>query len=348
MLPAVSLVVIVKNDAERIVRCLKSVKDVVNEMVVLDTGSTDGTQDRARELGAKVTEIEWPGRFDVALNHALELASGKWILRLDSDEWFDPEDAAQIPGLVDSNEFDLYYLTRIDYMEVGSPLELDIVRLWKASPDLRYRGIVHENLVSDPIRKLMDAGRVCHCGLRLHHDGYVRPTEDKTSRNRRLLEARLAETPEDLYARVAMLELRTANREAVQHDVDALADQLVGAPDAPPEFPALLWVIACSIEGLSDKDIWSKRADQLVQYALRHGSRSPIALWPVAQLYAKRRCWHQAWQLTETVEWMGRTGLYERGAPVYRDLVEQGGPALRNAIEQEMRREGITIPGRIS
>ena len=81
-----SLCMIVKNEEQHIVKCLKSVRDVVDEMIVVDTGSTDKTVDLARVLGAKVFEFPWTGDFSAARNHSLEQANGEWILILDADE----------------------------------------------------------------------------------------------------------------------------------------------------------------------------------------------------------------------------------------------------------------------
>src|SRR5690349_1113775 len=78
---------IARNDAERIARCLKSVDGVVQAMIVVDTGSTDGTQNVAQQLGATVVERTWPDDFAQALNWAYDLVEHEWTFRLDSDEW---------------------------------------------------------------------------------------------------------------------------------------------------------------------------------------------------------------------------------------------------------------------
>jgi O-antigen biosynthesis protein len=81
-----SLCMIVKNEEENLIRCLKSVRDIVDEMIVVDTGSTDKTKDIARVFGAKVFDFPWTGDFSAARNHSLEQATGDWLLILDADE----------------------------------------------------------------------------------------------------------------------------------------------------------------------------------------------------------------------------------------------------------------------
>ena len=89
------VVVITKNEARVIARCLESVA-WTDEIIVLDSASTDGTPDIARKLQAKVTtRNDWPG-FGAQKNRALDLARGDWVLSLDADEWVTPELRAQM------------------------------------------------------------------------------------------------------------------------------------------------------------------------------------------------------------------------------------------------------------
>lgn len=83
---SLSLCMIVKDEQSCLARCLASVKPVVHEMIVVDTGSTDRTVDIAEAFGAKVSTFLWNGNFSDARNHAIEQAAGNWILLLDADE----------------------------------------------------------------------------------------------------------------------------------------------------------------------------------------------------------------------------------------------------------------------
>ena len=86
---AISAIVIVKNEAAVIARCLESVS-WVDELIVLDSGSTDGTVSICRRFTQHVHETDWPG-FGPQKNRALELATGDWIFSLDADEWVTPQ-----------------------------------------------------------------------------------------------------------------------------------------------------------------------------------------------------------------------------------------------------------------
>ncbi|MFM7477225.1 MAG: glycosyltransferase family 2 protein, partial [Microcystis aeruginosa] len=89
-MPKLSLCMIVKNEAENLRRCLDSVKGVVDEMIVMDTGSTDDTIAIAKSYGAIVPSYDWRGNFSDARNEALKYVTGDWILVLDADEELNP------------------------------------------------------------------------------------------------------------------------------------------------------------------------------------------------------------------------------------------------------------------
>jgi len=96
---SVSVVVITKNEADAIERCLRSV-DWADEVIVLDSGSTDKTVEISQKLGARVSvTTDWPG-FGPQKNRALERATGEWVLSLDADEWVTPDLRDEIRSVI--------------------------------------------------------------------------------------------------------------------------------------------------------------------------------------------------------------------------------------------------------
>ena len=84
----ISACVITKNEEKNIARCINSYKDIVDEIILVDTGSTDNTVEIAKSLGAKIYYYEWQNDFSAAKNYALSMAKGDWIIFLDADEFF--------------------------------------------------------------------------------------------------------------------------------------------------------------------------------------------------------------------------------------------------------------------
>ncbi|MCX8076553.1 MAG: glycosyltransferase family 2 protein [Aquificaceae bacterium] len=109
-----SVLILTKNEEDNIERVISSVKDIADEVVVVDSGSTDRTVDIARSLGAKVYYKEWQG-YPQQLNYGIGLCSQDWVLILDADEEVSEELSRSIKRAVEKPEFDVYRLCRRTY-----------------------------------------------------------------------------------------------------------------------------------------------------------------------------------------------------------------------------------------
>ncbi len=149
-----SVVIIARNEASVIARCLESVA-WADEIIVLDSGSTDGTPDVARKLGAKVTiAADWPG-FGAQKNRALDLATGDWVLSLDADEWLTPELRAEIEDTLRAHgNFAAYRLPRLSsycgrFMRHAGWWPDHVSRLFRRGAARFSTDLVHERLIVD-------------------------------------------------------------------------------------------------------------------------------------------------------------------------------------------------------
>ena len=95
-MPAISACVIVRNEEKNLPRWLNCMSALADELVVVDTGSTDKTVDLAKQAGAQVYSFPWINDFAAAKNYAIDQARGKWILFLDADEYWEEKDFAII------------------------------------------------------------------------------------------------------------------------------------------------------------------------------------------------------------------------------------------------------------
>ena len=143
--PILSLCMIVKNEKENLPRCLASAKPYVDEMIVVDTGSQDGTAEIALSYGAKVSHFEWCDDFSAARNYSISLASGDWILLLDADEELVVETENFKQQLADNKELLGYALVREDF-NVTNIIGGFHGRLFRNLPNLRYVNRFHEQL----------------------------------------------------------------------------------------------------------------------------------------------------------------------------------------------------------
>jgi tetratricopeptide (TPR) repeat protein len=203
--PLISLSMIVRDEAERIEAALTSVAGFVDEMVVLDTGSSDDTVAIAERCGAVVTAMPWPGDFAPARNRALELVRGDWVLVLDADERLRPEARAPLRELLARPELLVITLLRQEEGALQSPYS-SVSRLFRRHPALRWSRPYHA-MVDDSVTELLQREphwRVAQCPeLALLHTGY-QPHRLADGRKARLLklamEAELRQRPGDPYA----------------------------------------------------------------------------------------------------------------------------------------------------
>lgn len=186
--PTLSLCMIVKNEEKYLEGCLQSVQGVVDEIIIVDTGSTDATIAIAERFGAKVIHFPWIGDFAAARNAGLEQATCDWILVLDADERLDEATKHHLKPLLRHNEVIGYSLVIENYLgqeEVeGSQVAL-LFRVFRNRPDVRFEGIVHEQATPSAGRTGLKSRS---CEVKIVHYGYLRSCMDERDKNRRNFE----------------------------------------------------------------------------------------------------------------------------------------------------------------
>jgi hypothetical protein len=195
-IPDLSVCLIVRNEAARLPACLESVRSLAAEIIVVDTGSTDGTPEVAREAGARVHAIVWPDDFSAARNASLELATGRWILVLDADETLSPEACAAIRREVVGPADHACSLVQRNRLPDGAGhVCVRIVRLFPRHPRVRFERPIHEQVNTGLEREGIP---ILDTEIAFEHGGYedIRAMPAKTLRNRALIEAALARDPE--------------------------------------------------------------------------------------------------------------------------------------------------------
>ncbi len=111
----ISLCMITKNEEKNLANCLSSVKELVDEIIIVDTGSTDKTKEIAKKFNAKIIDFKWVDDFSAARNESLRHATKQWILVLDADEVIAKEDLSKLKELVNDKENDAFLLLQKNY-----------------------------------------------------------------------------------------------------------------------------------------------------------------------------------------------------------------------------------------
>lgn len=203
--PLISLCMIVRNEADTLARCLTSIHGVADELIIVDTGSTDSTLSIARSFGARIVSYPWTGDFAAARNAGLEQARGTWILVLDADEELDAQSKGELLLCAEHTEYEAFFVRIHNHKgtEFSSPVITvnPILRMFRNRPQYRFSGIVHEQIAS-AIVEATPAAAMHLSTVSVHHYGYadkVVAKKDKISRNLSLLKEQLRLNPRDAF-----------------------------------------------------------------------------------------------------------------------------------------------------
>lgn len=148
-----SLCAIAKNEATSLPNCLKSVTNVVDEIIVLDTGSTDKTPKIAQDFGAKVYHFQWCNDFSAARNEALKYVQGDWVLVLDADEVLKPEIVPQLKQVIQQPNLLVVNLVRLEIGAKQAPYSL-VSRLFRKHPEVYFSRPYHA-MIDDSVSLLL-------------------------------------------------------------------------------------------------------------------------------------------------------------------------------------------------
>jgi len=241
--PFVSLCMIVKNEEKNLPRCLESVRGMVDEIVVLDTGSDDDTVSICENFGARVFRVPWPGDFAAARNESLKKARGNWVLYLDADEAIDPNGHPDcVKKTVSTGPADAWSVPIRSYKWNSSSYDVTLnIRLFRNISGLLFENEVHERI--EPALAGIGA-KTAVAAFYIDHYGYSLAPEamkKKLERNLLLSQKHLQRAPDDpyclYYVGAALFEL-DKNSEALEYFRRALASKNI---------PLLLEAMTCNL-----------------------------------------------------------------------------------------------------
>ena len=223
-MPSLGLAMIVKNGAETLRECLNSVAGLTDQIVIADTGSSDGTPQLARELGAEVFDFPWQDDFAKARNAALQALTTEWVLVLDDDEELDPEARHAIPSLLGNSRIGGYSVTVRNYLPlkfgvgghapsirpIQNPVrratgartyaDFKLYRIFRRHSEIYYTGRVHE-LIEPRIRA--QGFELSSANLMIHHFGHMISLDQVRAKDelyRRLGLLKIQDSPTDPQA----------------------------------------------------------------------------------------------------------------------------------------------------
>lgn len=230
----VSLCMIARDEAQCIGAALTSVKGLVDEMIVVDTGSVDDTGAIAKAHGAKVINTLWQKDFAYHRNQALVQATGDWIMILDCDEVVEPMDCQEIRRILEQSEHRIigYNMTIVNCIGGKGLAQFDALRLVRRFKTLRFQNPIHEQVI-ESIREYDPDATIGRLPLSIWHHGYDPGRSDQMQKHKRNLEILqgIGEKDGYLYAMLGDEYLKMGKLEEAAeaytlswHDVDKLGE----------------------------------------------------------------------------------------------------------------------------
>ncbi len=176
-MPTISVCMIVKNEEARLRQCLDCLTTIEDEIIIVDTGSTDSTKDIAKEYGAKVYDFQWCDDFSAARNYAFSKATCDYIYSADADEEIDEENRGRFRDLkndlaeLDIDIVQMYYCNQLSYRTIYNFDRELRPKLFKRIRTFVWEGPIHEQVLLDPV--------ICNSEVEIIH----RPAESHAERD---------------------------------------------------------------------------------------------------------------------------------------------------------------------
>lgn len=294
---------IVKNEEKFLRDCLLSIKEVADEIVLVDTGSTDNTIKIAEEYGAKIFNFPWVNDFSAARNFALEKSTGDWILYLDADESLDHHSITEVKKIIENKALLACYCKVECYdSEESRDYSIRYPRLFANSQEIKFTGNVHEEIEPSFIKNKY---LLINSNILIHHSGYNISKEEKNKKVNRNLSLLIEEYNLHKSAYGAFQIAQSYN--ALAEKDNAHKYYKIACESAELERPLRAQCFsAISLMAHNDQKIVD--AEKYIQFSLKLDDRQPfsqflsskIALRRGDQLTAEVRC-RAAYQLNQNI-----------------------------------------------
>jgi glycosyltransferase involved in cell wall biosynthesis len=244
MKPFISLCMIVKNEEKVLARCLDSVKDVVDEIVVVDTGSTDRTKEIILNYLPQFYEFKWTDSFAEARNFAQSKATGEWILVMDADEYVYSENLKEVINELKVHEKSIEALEVKVFNFAGvygeRIMQNSSIRIFKNCTDISYSRGIHEQVTKNNGNLNSIAS-----DLIIYHSGYLSKTiieKNKSERNGNLIEKEISQN-----GYTAFDYFNLGNEYGVLGKTEKALNAYISAYQKKPDF-RYSWVSFCIIQ----------------------------------------------------------------------------------------------------
>ncbi len=331
-----SVCMIAKDEEGVIDNCLRSVKDLGDEIVLIDTGSTDRTVEIARSFGARVYHFRWCDDFSAARNQYLKHARGDWIFWVDADDILPERSVPRIKKLVRNASRDSAFLFILKSpLSDGSVSSMFQLRLFPNLPGIEYRRPIHEEIITSlsehGVKNFRQIGEI-----EIIHTGYADSAEvsQKRERYEPMMLRWLEENPKDHILRLHLALLYSTSPQTIDGAIDHFL-RLVDDPDFLRLYPHIYGECLTRLGELYH----IKRQHELALGCLHRAIETGTAVFTthalLARIYAEMGMFDRAMAYLKAIE---RTGVRETLLPMNVDRMRAAVLCLEGKVLERQGR----------
>ncbi|RKX20036.1 MAG: hypothetical protein DRP35_06715 [Candidatus Zixiibacteriota bacterium] len=296
--PSVSACMMVKNEEELLPGCLDSIRDWVDEIIIVDTGSTDKTIEIAESYRAKIFHQPWEGNFSKHRNYSIEQATSDWIFIIDADERIDANDIPRLFETISNDQVNAIAINVFNcYKETGLKVtSANSTRFFRRGLGFKYEGIVHNQLY------IPDNLSIERAPISLEHLGYDLSKDkmkDKFIRTKTLLEEQLKDNPDFAFAWYNLAQLL---RGKLFDNIETYAPQIIKSAKKAieltnPNEQAERYIHLMALDQLAWTYFYTQQYDKAEKYANQALGHKPNYLDPImllGHIFAKNKDYSEA------------------------------------------------------
>ncbi len=282
-MPKLTLSMIVKNEEKYLEECLLSVSNIADEIVIVDTGSTDSTKDIARKFNAAIYDFEWIDDFSAARNFALAKSNGDWILYLDADERLSSSSHNEIRNIIKHDQNIGVFCNVVSRDKHNKkPSVIRYSRLFKNSENIKFEGSIHEQIVFS-LKK--NNYKLIESKIIIDHLGYDVPQEQMKAKAERNLKLLLADYNREKTDYVIFQIAQTYGVLNQYDNAIKYFDEIIERKESPALFKSHAWRFKAAIE------FHYKRNNNAYNYAMnaeQEDDTDPVLMSLLSKIFLRR------------------------------------------------------------
>jgi glycosyltransferase involved in cell wall biosynthesis len=286
--------IIVKDEEDNLPICLHSIRNYCDQIVVVDTGSSDKTPVIATRYGAEVYFHQWQDDFSEARNFALSHARNPWILSVDADEYLEKFQIDE--KLLNDKKVGGINLKIINFLDndpKGPRSEHRYTRLFRNDPQIRFEGSIHEQIRESIEKKGLE---IKESDLAIYHTGYINTSNEKRKRNRDMLEKETQKNKDDWNIfHLAESEFSLKNNEKAKELYDDIKDSTQLNIDQKDKVKVRLGQIALNDENYSE-------VESLLNFQANDTDMEGLRKFVLAASYLNKGAYEEAQNLYKSTE----------------------------------------------